>query len=347
MALAQPASGGWPNRALVAKSDLVSFVASLMERFPVIAPVAKGPALVFSEISDPGEVQLAYRSTILPPRKFFQRPREEVLSFSPNKVEAAPVPDTPRVLLGVHPCDVEALKILDTIYTNGYVDPYYHASREQTYIIALNCTTQGENCFCVSLDTGPGLKDGYDLVLTDLGREYLVEAGSVRGQELLGELGLELAPRAKVVEKESKIEAVRRSQPRQVEVRGLRDLLARGVNHPVWGEVAEECLSCGSCTMVCPTCFCYWSKDEVNLDLASGSRVREWDSCQFWEYALVALGHNFRPEREARVRQRIYHKFFYSFEQSGGVGCVGCGRCLETCVKNISITEILGRLKEE
>jgi heterodisulfide reductase subunit C len=150
-----------------------------------------------------------------------------------------------------------------------------------------------------------------------------------------------------MVEKQKVLENARRKFHKKLNTQGLPELLEENFRHPIWEELMHECLACGSCTMVCPTCFCYNVVDKIDLNLKSGKRQREWDSCMLLEYAQVALGHNFRKDRDARVKQRIYHKLVYYEPQFGTLGCVGCGRCIKTCVKKIDITDVISRLRGE
>lgn len=336
----------WAAMSLVPKEEVGLLVDGLARHYQVIGPKQKGKAFVLEKLASGQELRLDYQTSILPPRKALIRPRETMFSFHDNQVET--VQDAgPQVLFGLHPCDVHALTLLDQVFSLEYEDPYYAARRQQTYVVALNCTTVGENCFCYLMGTGPTLRDGYDLLLTDLGNEYLVEVGSDAGEELLGHLSLRPAPRVRVVEKEKRLDQVRRQFRQQMEVTEMREVLAGSYNHPAWRELAKDCLGCGNCTMVCPTCFCFQVKDQLELDLNHGQRVREWDSCLLWDYSLVALGHNFRPQLETRLKQRLYHKLYYYEDQIGTPGCVGCGRCVTNCPAGIHPLEVVARLKGE
>lgn len=329
------------------KQDLHRLVAALARDYVVIGPVAKGKASAFEEITSPERLDLSYQTTILPPRKFLQRPRETMFFFRSDGVEETR-DARPQVLFGLHPCDVHALAILDQVFTQEYEDHYYLSHRRATYIVALNCTTVGQHCFCHLLGTGPALRTGYDLLLTDLGDEYLIEVGSEAGEQLLAAVDLPPAPRVRVVEKEKRLDQVRRQLRRQADAAEWREVLAGSYYHPVWRKLADECLACGNCTMVCPTCFCFQMRDRLELNLKDGQRFREWDSCLFWEYSLVAMGHNFRAQRESRLKQRLYHKLYYYYEdQIGRPGCVGCGRCVTACPKGISPVDVVASLKGE
>ncbi|QGP91075.1 Anaerobic sulfite reductase subunit A [Neomoorella glycerini] len=348
VAYARQAEWGIPQLYLLPAAKLNPFLEELKEYYTVIGPVARGKEFVFAPVAKPEELALSYQTTLLPPKKVLHLPFEVLFSFHEDQqiVETAPE-QRPQVIFGIHPCDVRAILILDKAYTAEYPDPYYIAKRRHTLLVALNCAEPGENCFCQSLGTGPDLKEGYDLLLTDLGHGYLIEVGSPWGRELVQTMDLAPAPRVAMVEKQKVLENARRKFHKKLNTQGLPELLEENFRHPIWEELMHDCLACGSCTMVCPTCFCYNVVDKIDLNLKSGKRQREWDSCMLLEYAQVALGHNFRKDRDARVKQRIYHKLVYYEPQFSTLGCVGCGRCIKTCVKKIDITDVISRLRGE
>lgn len=313
----------------------------------VWGPVRKGKGYIFDRIGSADELALDYTSTRLPPRKLFFPPRGTFFSFR-DGAAAEDSMDTGRrrYLVGLKPCDAYALEILDKVYGEGAPDPEYRARREHTAVIGLNCTRVGEYCFCLSMGSGPAWKGDYDLLLTNLGDEYLVEAGSPLGLELAIRAGLSPAPRVKTVEKDRLLQEAARGFRRRMPGKSRERLLRENAGHPLWEQLAGECLACGACTQVCPTCFCYRVMDRMDLSLQKGERQWEWDSCLVREYAEVAMGHNFRKERSARLRQRIYHKLLYHQEQFGVPGCVGCGRCISACPKGLDLCQAVATLAE-
>ncbi len=328
----------------LAQSDLRDLIASLAKTRSVIGPVPKGKDHVFCEVKDPAKVDLSYQTTILPPKKSLNKPLEVLFSFKDGAISHEE-DATPQVLFGVHPCDLRAIGILDTVFRRDFPDPYFVTRKENTAIVALNCGTVGENCFCLSMGTGPSVKDPSDLLLTPVGDEYVLEVGSAKGAELVAELRFEPASTGILQDKSRALEETRRHFKKRVDTQGIRAVMEENFRHPVWDELMKDCLGCGSCTMVCPTCFCYNVVDRLDLSLKSGRREREWDSCMLLEYAEVALGANFRKDRDARVKQRMYHKLAYYEPQFGTLGCVGCGRCVSTCIKKIDITDVAARLR--
>jgi len=270
-------------------------------------------------------------------------PREPLLQIEMDaggfRAEAL-LPDAERLaILGVRACDLAALAVQDRIFLRDrFPDPSYAARRARLFLVAVGCTRSVDTCFCASMGTGPEPREGYDLALTELEGGFTVRAGSEAGRALLASLMLLEAP-ARIPERESAAYAacaagMRRSLPREE----VHDLLFANLDHPRWDDVAARCLSCGNCTMVCPTCFCHDVRDEPSLDLASSLRVREWDSCFNREHAQVH-GLNFRPHIRDRYRQWLVHKLAGWIDQFETSGCVGCGRCITWCPVGIDLTE--------
>jgi ferredoxin len=342
-------------RFVLDKKDLAPFVAKLGKEYEIIAPVKKNGSYIFNVISNAEEMSLDYDTTILPPKKLFLPPREKLFSFSramPMSVANSVAITEPeeeearKILFGVHPCDVNAILLLDKVMEGDFPDPYYFRRRRNTIIAAFNCTEARGNCFCTSFDTGPELRNGYDLLFTDLGEKYLVEIGTDAGKKIIERAKVREAKKEDVSKKNAEIESVKKKIEKRIKTENLTEDLQKNFNHEKWKEVKDECLFCGSCTLVCPTCFCYEVIDRNKHDLKGGERIRSWDSCLTLEFAEVALGGNFRREREARVKQRIYHKLVYFAEQFGSFGCVGCGRCIDTCIKGIDIVEVVNEIRE-
>jgi ferredoxin len=184
--------------------------------------------------------------------------------------------------------------------------------------------------------------EGYDLHLTDLGPAYAVDVATEAGEQLLSRYGT--AGEATDADIRRLNEVLSAKWPRftyrlDFDAAELPALLSTAYEHPLWGELGERCLACGSCTNVCPTCYCFNVLDEVNMALTTGERLRRWDSCQLDEFARVAGGENFREARSARQRHRFMRKGKYIYDKFGELGCVGCGRCVRTCVANISIVD--------
>ncbi len=248
-------------------------------------------------------------------------------------------------LLGVRPCDLRAVDILDQVFTrSGVVDPRYQARRAAALIIAVECTQAGGTCFCGSMGAGPDIADdansGADIILTEYTTEgvplLLARAVSGRGAELLACVP---GRRAAAADREAAAEAVKsaaRSMGRQMPA-DVATLVGSSLDHPHWADVAARCLGCGTCTAVCPTCFCSTVEDSTDLAGTTAERRRRWDSCFTLDFSTLHGG-PIRSSAAARYRQWLTHKLAHWWEQFGRSGCVGCGRCITWCPVGIDIT---------
>ncbi len=332
---------------VLSKADLGNYINKLQTQYSLIGPIAKEEEAVFGLIESVDSLYLDYDTTILPPhKKYFLPPHEDLFKFQgPIDMTQDPVePDKPQILFGVHACDVNGLASLDRVFLGTYPDPYYAQKRKNTLIIGLNCSRPCKNGFCSSFNTGPVMDEGFDLALTDMGDRFLVQVGSEIGLNLAD--GLRPASEADVTERNRILRASQQSMTRIMDTTDLTGLLHNNVEHPKWEELEDRCLACGSCTNVCPTCFCFAIEDKVDLSLTNGVREREWDSCQSYEFSRVAMDHVFRPNRAARIRHRINHKLTYFGQQfDGAPGCVGCGRCVTYCIVNIDPIDIISTIQ--
>jgi ferredoxin len=255
---------------------------------------------------------------------------------------APEAPASPLAIVGARPCDVAALDVLDRVLAEGpYRDHQYATSRARSFIAVVECAAPADTCFCPSTQSGPGIEDNFDLALTELsdgrGHRFVVRCGSSRGAEALASLATseasaaDLAARSRILERST--QRITRSLPSP----DLARLLARNLDHPRWADVAERCLSCGNCTMVCPTCFC--SDVHDTSDLAGVvERRRAWSSCFDLEHSYLHGG-AVRASTSSRYRQWMTHKLSTWWDQFDTSGCVGCGRCIVWCPVGIDITE--------
>jgi len=326
------------------KEAVGPLVSALIADYQVVGPQAKGPEFAFGPIAEPAQLRLDYNTTILPPKKVLQPPEERLATFklgSEPRVEPA-VEAGPTVLLGVHTCDLHAIRLLDKVFSEEYPDAHYLERRRQTVIVSLECLEPcDEHSFCRSMGT-LAADEGYDLHLIDLGSAYAVNVGTEAGDELLSSYATAREATDADVRQFNEVLSAkwpRFSYPLNFHVAELPGLLTAAYDHPLWDELGERCLACGSCTNVCPTCYCFNVYDETDMALTEGERRRRWDSCQLDEFASVAGGENFREARAARQRHRLMRKGKYIYEKFGDLGCVGCGRCVRTCVASISIVE--------
>jgi ferredoxin len=251
--------------------------------------------------------------------------------------------EVPRyAFIGVRSCDLAAIGVQDKVFIgNGYTDHDYEARRRDAFIVAVNCSKAGNTCFCVSMDTGPKAESGYDLALTELldgEHRFLVEVGSERGQEVLSELAAMDAAGNDTAAAAAVSEECASQMGRELDTDGIKELLYRNMEHPRWDEVSERCLTCGNCTLVCPTCFCHTVEDMSDLAGEEAERVRRWDSCFTLDHSYIHGG-SVRNSPPSRYRQWMTHKLATWIDQFGTSGCVGCGRCITWCPVAIDITE--------
>jgi sulfhydrogenase subunit beta (sulfur reductase) len=252
--------------------------------------------------------------------------------------------------IGIRSCELHAIAIQDRVLLGGaYADPHYRTRREAAFLVAVNCAQPGGTCFCTSMNTGPNAASGYDLALTEIvgevGYRFVVEAGSEVGRSVLAELPRRDATAAEVAAADAVIAGAAaqmgRAMPAADEV---PELLRRNLDHPRWDEVAARCLTCGNCTMVCPTCFCTTFEDLTSLDGATSERVRHWDSCFNMDFSYLHGG-SVRASPRSRYRQWMTHKLSTWWDQFGTSGCVGCGRCITWCPVGIDITEEVAAIR--
>ncbi|TYB43922.1 4Fe-4S dicluster domain-containing protein [Actinomadura chibensis] len=254
-------------------------------------------------------------------------------------------------LLGVRPCDLRAIAVQDRVLTGGrHADPSYAARRDGAFIVAVNCTEPGETCFCVSMGTGPQAGPGYDLALTELtgedGPRYIVDVGTDAGALVLDGIGAAPADPGDVDRARAEVTAAAGRMGREMPALGLRDLMADSLDAARWDEVAERCLSCGNCTMVCPTCFCTRVTDTTDLSGDHAERWQLWDSCFDPDFSHLHGG-DVRASAKSRYRQWLTHKLGTWHDQFGSSGCVGCGRCIVWCPVGIDLTVEVAALRAE
>ena len=254
------------------------------------------------------------------------------------------VPEAPRLaFLGVRACELAALAVHDRVFLSGpYIETDYQLRRRAALVVAVQCTSSASTCFCTSMGTGPEVKAGagHDLSLTELDDGFVVEAGTPTGAELLGRLPVSAANLEQSVAAVQAVAATRTRIGQPLQTAGLRDRLLAQLDHPRWAEVANRCLSCGSCTMACPTCFCTSVERTTDLAGSTATSNRIWDSCFSPGFAKVAGG-DFRTQPKHRYRQWLTHKFASWWDQFGTSGCTGCGRCITFCPVGIDVREEL------
>jgi ferredoxin len=358
------------DTVVVERGDFESLIKALRSRgFRVVGPTVRDGAIVYDELTSSGDLpagwtdvqdggtyRLARRADealfgyavgphswkqfLHPPALRLWRARRSAAGFEVLAESGEP----PRfAFLGVRACELHAIAIQDRVFLQGpYVDPHYRSRRENVFLVAVNCGQAGGTCFCASMGTGPRVGIGYDLALTEVvetSRHYfVVEVGSASGAEVLREVPQREAGAAARDGADRVVAATAASMGRTLDTGDIRELLQGNPDHPHWHQVAGRCLTCGNCTMVCPTCFCTTVEDVTDLAGEYAERWRRWDSCFTLAFSYIHGG-SIRATAKPRYRQWMTHKLSTWIDQFGTSGCVGCGRCITWCPVAIDITE--------
>ncbi|MBN2491280.1 MAG: 4Fe-4S dicluster domain-containing protein [Planctomycetes bacterium] len=339
---------------VVPRAALDAWVNDLVQRQKVYGVQLKEERFAFGPLVRAADLRLDYDVTLLPPKKYFLPQREVLSRFDRFKVEFEPVlADEPFVLLGVHPYDFEAIRQLDAIFSRNHPDAHYLTRRRNATIVVSDVETPSQDVFAACMGTATAdCMDGWDVLLTRIAdATYAVEARTEKGTALVGQIqGTKGAGEADLEQRRAvwdRNRDVLKKHQLRMNPEDLPDLLARSYDHPVWEEKAALCYSCGSCNLVCPTCYCFDVADELHWDLQTGERTRHWDGCMLEKFAEVAGGHNFRGGKAARYRHRYYRKGKWIHDLTGDIACVGCGRCISACTAKIANpVEVFNRLME-
>jgi ferredoxin len=328
---------------ILKKKNLGQILNHWSEKYKVFAPQIIEGISQFHPVSPNSKLALNNAiNTRYPPKSLFLPQSEVMLRYNQqlNKLENVKVLPEERIIFGIRSCDANAINLLDTIFdTEDYRDPYWTDRRSSSIIIGLGCNNPHSTCFCTSVGYGPFNPDGMDALMTEMDDVYFIKVFSEKGRTLFSEL-----PSASNEEQNK----VKRHQTQVAEnmtiafdTEGLKQTLDNLFESDYWEEITESCLGCGVCTFLCPTCFCFDIVDEIQRN----ERVRNWDTCMFRIYSQEASGHNPRPTRSKRTRQRLMHKFSYWLEQIGKIGCTGCGRCVRYCPVGLDLRAMLRKAK--
>lgn len=317
------------------------WVSSLIDRQKVYGPVLDRSENYFNfePLRDAAELRLDYDVAMTPLKKYFQPQREILLNFERRRGYQTLPPPVPFVLFGMHPYDAAALKQMDEVHAAEPRDAYYQARRDQATIVVCDVQTPSRNVFAACMGTAV-MREGFDVLITRVGDDYVIEPRGDKGSELAGLCedrepadAVHLGRREQVWDDNRRLlkQHTLKCAPKEIP-----ELLAGSYDHPLWEKKSERCYSCGSCVLMCPTCYCFDVQDELNWDMVTGSRRRQWDGCMLQDFATVAGGHNFRPHRYDRYRHRFYRKGKYLWDRFGQIACIGCGRCVTACTTNIA-----------
>ncbi|GAW92998.1 4Fe-4S dicluster domain-containing protein [Calderihabitans maritimus] len=326
----------------IKKAKIAELLDKIAAEQTIFAPVAVEGVTRFARWGQhKGDLYLEGNS-LLPPKDLLFPQTEKMYSYHVKGMTAAvdEVATTaePQIIFGIRPCDVKSLEMLDDVFlTKGYVDEFYKSRRDNTLLVALGCRKPEPTCFCTSWGIDPAQAPGADVNAFDLGEELGFEARTEAGQKFLDAYTQFFSEASSSAPKAEECTL-------KVDPEGITEKLQKMFEYSLWDELYHKCLGCGICTYVCPTCHCFDIQSENRGD--QGFKFRCWDSCMFSEYTRMAGGHNPRPSKKERLRNRFLHKLQYFPERYNKFACVGCGRCLSKCPVNMDITRLIDRVKE-
>ncbi|MGA3167548.1 MAG: 4Fe-4S dicluster domain-containing protein [Terriglobia bacterium] len=325
----------------------------LLEAGEVIAPV-RGPCgdVIFSALRSPAQVVWNFENPLHPPKQFVLPQTDPLVKIKLNgqRHEVEPLyDDAPRTLFNVRSCDVQGIAFLTRMHEAEPADASYLRRAHNLTIISLACTTPCPPGFCACTDSGPFLSGGYDLQLTDLGGSFLVEVGSEKGEAAMAkapDLFRKATEDAVTQRKALEVAAKTRFGPETCHFGSAMRRISTGrVQDALWEKMGDWCLECGGCNFVCPTCYCFSVKD-LRRD-GTWVRCRMWDSCQYAAFTLEASGHNPRAHRKERMKRRFFHKVSAQYyTRDSMVGCVGCGRCIKTCLGTTHMPAVVAAIRK-
>jgi len=339
---------------IFSKQEWVEALKSLKEDYKVFVPVRDGEYHNFKALDDGKKPDFDYQNTRLSAKGvvYPQSERMFICSLDENDAEAfimkeAPKEYPPQVVAGIRSCDAHAMRLVNVNFDNPeYKDPWWVRRYRATILVGLGCNEPCSTCFCTLAGGSPFNRDVLDVLLYDLGDRFLAEVITEKGGEFFSRLegGKEAEGPDKKMAQELENKALE-GMPEPLSVEVLREkVLLDLFNAPFWEDVAFSCINCGTCTYLCPTCWCFDIQDEVYKK--EGDRIRNWDSCMFPLFTLHGSGHNPRGQKFQRVRQRFMHKLkYYVDKYHDGIQCSGCGRCVQFCPVNIDIRQVLELMK--
>jgi sulfhydrogenase subunit beta (sulfur reductase) len=334
----------------LSKKDIAPLLKGWSQQFSVLAPSKASGVAEMAEWDGKDTSFLDwYRNTVIPPKASFFPPMEAMFRFRKGEegyqIEPPSQNGRKQLLFGIRPCDARAMSILDMTFEDAYQDPYYLEKRKNAVLVGLGCTNPYESCFCTSMGTSPTDSTNVDIMLIDIGDAFLIEAVTDKGKELLAKTkGFKEATKEDEAKAKKAEEAAYNKVVRKLDTKGIKDkLLESFEDEGFWTKTAAKCISCGICTLLCPTCYCFDINDEV--DKGEGTRFRSWDSCGFPLYTKMPM-ENPRSEKWRRVRQKVCHKYEFYPMAFDVIACTGCGRCIRLCPVNWDITQVIESVPE-
>jgi len=340
------------DEKLLKKDDIGKLYSELEKEYKFYAPTKVKGNIAFKKISNPEEIELDYLNSKVPPKDVLFPQKETIFEYRYEGkdviIEERKDLEDKLLIFGVRPCDAYSFKLLEDFFASGeFQDDVFLKRRKNATIIGIGCNNPRQSCFCTSVGGHPFQKESTDVFLSDLGEYYLVEAISEKGKNLVKKLSwLSEAKKADLEKSKELARQAEESFTTKFNFDLVTKVLDENFENPVWQEISESCIGCGSCTFLCPTCTCFDVIDENDEYNNRGRRIRIWDTCQSCLYTLETSGHNPRPEKIQRCRNRIMHKFSYYPSNYDCLGCVGCGRCITACPVNNELRLIIDKILE-
>ena len=340
------------SEKILNKDQIGKFYSEFSE-YNFYAPVKEKSSIVFRKISNPENIVLDFLNSKVPPKEVLFPNKEVLFEYEYEGkdviIKERDDLDEKYVLFGVRPCDAYSFKLFANFFSfhGDCEDEIYIKKKENTVVIGIGCNSPRQTCFCTSVGGNPFKKEDSDIFLVDLGEKYLVEAVTDQGKELVQKMSW-LAD-ATDADRQNAKELAKKAEDIitfQLDTDKINQILDENFEHPIWAEIAESCISCGTCAFLCPTCTCFDVIEEHDHYKNKGQRIRIWDTCQSCLYTMETSGHNPRDSKIQRCRNRIMHKFSYYPKNYDLLGCVGCGRCVMLCPANNDLRSILKKIEK-
>jgi sulfhydrogenase subunit beta (sulfur reductase) len=338
---------------ILMKNEIGKLYIELAEEYNFYAPVKEKGNVLFKKILNPNDILLDYFNSKIPPKEILFPQMELLFEYRINgndiEIQDRQDLDEKNIIFGIKPCDAHALTLMANFFTfhGNCEDEIFMKKRENTILIGIGCNTPKSTCFCTSVGGHPFQKEDLDMLLVDLGDKYLVEIISDKGKNLVQKLAWLSKAKKNDIQKAKELSKIAEdSFVNKLDLTDIDKTLNSNFNHPIWAEISDVCIGCGTCSFLCPTCTCFDVIDEKDQYNSRGRRIRIWDTCQFCLYTLHTSGHNPRNSCIERCRNRIMHKFSYYPQNYNVLGCVGCGRCIQLCPVNNDLREIINKLKK-
>jgi sulfhydrogenase subunit beta (sulfur reductase) len=340
------------DEKLLKKSDISKLFNEVKDEYKFYAPKKVRGNISFEKIANAEDIELDYLNSKVPPKDVLFPQKETIFEYRYEGkdviIEERKDLEDKLLIFGVRPCDAYSFKLLEDFFAFGeFQDDIFLKKRENATIIGVGCNEPRQSCFCTSVGGHPYQKESTDVFLSDLGDYYLVETITEKGKDLVKKLSWLTDAKKDDIEKSKELaKQAEESFTTKFNFDLVTKVLDENFEHPVWEEIAESCIGCSSCTFLCPTCTCFDVIDENDEYNHRGRRIRIWDTCQSCLYTLETSGHNPRPEKIQRCRNRIMHKFSYYPSNYDLLGCVGCGRCIVACPVNNELRLIIDKILE-